>query len=38
MVLATTNWIENWIIVIIWIWVLPIFMSLIIGSIGVQFD
>jgi hypothetical protein len=36
MVLITTNWIENWILVIIWDWFLSIFMFLIIGSIGVQ--
>ncbi len=35
MVLAIANWIENWILVIIWVWFLSIFMFLIIGSIGV---
>jgi hypothetical protein len=32
------NWIGNWILVIIWNWFLLVFVSLIIDSIGVQFD
>ncbi len=38
MVLVAANWIGNWILVIIWKWFFPIFMSLIIDSIGVQLD
>jgi hypothetical protein len=37
-VLATTNWIGNQILVIIWGWFLPIHMFLIICSINVQFS
>jgi hypothetical protein len=37
MVLDTANWIEGWILAIIWNWFLSILMSLIVGSIGVQF-
>jgi len=37
MVLAIANLIGNSILVITWNWFFPIFMSLIVGSIGVQF-
>jgi hypothetical protein len=36
MVLTTTKWIGNWILVIKWDWFLSNVMFLIIGSIGVQ--
>jgi len=38
MVLVATSWIENWILVMINDWNLPILISLMIGSIGVHFD
>jgi hypothetical protein len=37
-IFATTNWIGNQILVIIWDWFLPILMFLIICSISVQFS
>jgi len=38
MVFTTVSWIGNWILVIINYWDLSIFISLMIGLIGVHFD